>query len=77
MWPEDFRPGLYLHYKGGKYRALHLVHHHDTRERFVVYVSMEHGSVNIREFSSEGKDSWSDLVEHNGSTVQRFAYVGP
>jgi hypothetical protein len=77
MEPEAFRPGLYVHYKGGQYRALHLAQHHDTREWLVVYVSMTHGTVNVREWASPGKDSWTDLVEHEGATVPRFLYVHP
>ncbi len=59
-----FKAGLYEHYKGGKYRALALVAHHDTEELFVVYVPYDHpeSGVRIREWASPAKDSWTDSV---------------
>jgi hypothetical protein len=81
MTDVGFLPGLYEHYKGGVYRALHLVEHHETGELFVVYVSMKHGSLHLREWASVGKDSWTDQVvsvqTKPASMVQRFRYVGP
>jgi len=87
---EGFHAGLYLHYKGGHYRALHLVHHHDTEERFVVYLSMEHPeTIRLREFDSSGKESWADIIElevadvlppgvfRSGDPIARFRLVGP
>ena len=80
----EFKPGLYRHYRDGDYIALHLVRHHDTGERFVVYVSCSHNTVIIREYDSPGKDSWCDIVEYGGECigstlheVPRFKYVGP
>ncbi len=76
-----FRPGLYLHYKGDKYRGLHLVEHHETRSRFVVYVSLSHGTVNIREYdTTPGVDAWCDKVtwKYRGETMQhRFEFICP
>jgi hypothetical protein len=57
-----FRPGIYRHYKGGLYRALHLVEHHETGQKLVVYVSMEKGSLHLREYDDPNADSWTDLV---------------
>lgn len=74
---ESIRPGLYRHYKGGMYRALFACRHHETGEAMVVYVSLTHGTVSVRELRSQGKDSWTDEVEHEGSKVPRFEYVGP
>jgi hypothetical protein len=75
--PSDFLPGIYLHYKGGKYRALFLAQHHETREYFVGYVSLEKGSFHLREWASEGKDSWCDTVDPHTDAVPRFKYLGP
>jgi hypothetical protein len=77
MGPEAFRPGFYLHYKGGQYRALCIFQHHETDEWFVAYVSLTHGTAKIREWATPGKDSWTDLVEHEGVTVPRFLYSHP
>ncbi len=83
----DFKPGLYEHYKGGQYFALHLVRHHETDELFVVYVCPKHGTISIREWATEGKDSWTDdvqkLVRHPArcdpeyESVPRFRYLRP
>lgn len=59
----SFRTGLHMHYKGGLYRALHVVQHHETGESFVVYLSMTHPeAIKLRELDSEGKDSWCDIL---------------
>lgn len=64
--PKNFKPGIYSHYKRpGNYIALHLASHHDTDELFVVYVCGETGRVRMREWATEGKDSWTDFM-HNG-----------
>jgi hypothetical protein len=83
---EEFRPGKYRHYKGGEYVALHLVTHHESGDKFVVYVSCTHGSLHLREFRKVGADSWTDEVQIavncvTGETttgfVPRFQYMGP
>lgn len=82
--PADFKPGLYQHYTGDLYRALMLVNHHETREHMVVYVSLKHGSSNVREYATEGKDSWTDVVNVGDSDdpgeyqpVARFTFLRP
>lgn len=81
MTHPEFKPGLYEHYKGGRYIALHLVRHHESNELFVVYVSCSHGTINIREYATPGKDSWCDNVEKwlgladEYATVPRFRFI--
>ena len=79
--PENFKPGIYKHYKReGNYIALALVSHHDTDELFVVYVCGETGRTRIREWASSDKDSWSDMVGYDTTEmkdVPRFKYIGP
>ena len=75
---DTFRHGIYRHYKGGLYRSLSLVAHHDTREPWVLYVSLKQGSINIRPLW--GPDGWQTAVEvnegHRGdAVVQRFSLV--
>lgn len=81
MMGEEFKPGIYKHYKGGTYTALQVVKHHETGERFVVYVSHTHGSIHIRELRTPGADSWTDTVRpvpgNDSFDVPRFQYVGP
>lgn len=91
--PKDFKPGLYRHYKGSDYRALFIVYHHDTEEAFVVYISYAHpAKIRLREYATEGKDSWTDFVQpewnemvwanpvsssSDGHVYKRFEYIGP
>ena len=82
--PEDFKPGRYRHYKGGEYVALQLVHHHETRALMVLYLSLEYGTFNVREYAVPGRDSWTDIVnvgEPNDTgaytPIARFTYLGP
>lgn len=69
---NEFKPGVYRHYKGGRYRALHRVKHHETGELFVVYVSLTYGSLHLREWATPGADSWTDILP-NGQP--RFCLV--
>lgn len=75
---DSFKPGKYVHYKGGEYVAICLAHHHETRELMVVYISVGHGWMNVREYSTSGADSWTDtVVLADGGSAPRFRYVGP
>lgn len=80
---EEFKPGLYKHYRGHFYIALFLVRHHETGEFLVVYTSSSDHTVNVREWDTPGKDSWCDQVTwHSGCmgsspiTSPRFEYKG-
>jgi hypothetical protein len=83
---DGFRPGVYRHYKGGMYRALMLVKHHDTRFDMVVYLSYDKHSINCRPLNGwamrgpnacTDPDGWNDVVrDEAGNMVRRFEYVG-
>jgi hypothetical protein len=83
-WPrrrkmsEDFRPGLYRHYKGGLYTALGLITHHDKRLPMVKYVSHTYGGENVRPLHGwpEDPDGWFVPVVVDGKEVPRFVFVG-
>lgn len=90
---SNFKLGIYEHYKGGRYTALMIVQHHDTRKPMVVYVSHERGSINCRplrgwdggEYAGRlhDPDGWLDAVDvPNGdgtdtARLPRFKYIGP
>jgi len=63
--------GVYRHYKGGLYRVLFIARQHDTRDPMVVYVSMEHASINVRPL--RGPEGW--LTPVHG--MERFKPVVP
>lgn len=71
---EEFIPGRFRHYKGGLYRALFIVTHHDTGERFVAYVPYGHpeSGIRIRELET-GEAPWVGEVREG---VPRFRWVG-
>lgn len=80
---QDFRPGIYRHYKGSLYRALCLARDHETQAPLVVYVPLSpHGDSKlpsppqVRPLCTPGQDSWTDRVGYPGS-VPRFEWVGP
>jgi hypothetical protein len=69
----EFRPGIYMHYKGGLYSAFGLIMHHETREPAVDYVSHTKGNRQYRELRQplpfglhpvdRNVDAWTDVVE--------------
>jgi hypothetical protein len=48
MTELSIQPGLYRHYKGGRYQVLHLARHSETEEQLVVYRSLAQGGVWVR-----------------------------
>lgn len=84
--PENFKPGVYQHYKGDTYTAMLLVRHHETEELFVLYLSHDskHGTPRMREWATPGKDSWTDNVAFQeaaygptGEMIPRFKFIRP
>lgn len=71
MKPE-IQPGLYRHFKGKEYRVLGLARHSETMEWMVVYQALygEQG-IWVRPAAM-----WTETVERDGQTFQRFTYIG-
>ncbi len=69
---QNFKPGLYRHYKGGMYRALFVGRSSEDREQeFVVYQSLEKGIVWIRPLGM-----FLEMVEVDGQRKPRFERIG-
>lgn len=75
-------PGRYRHFKGSDYEVLGLARHSESDQKMVVYRPL----YACPELADEyGDDPWfvrpfamfSEIVEHNGKQVPRFAYIGP
>jgi len=77
---EDFRPGVYMHWKGSKYRALFLAQDStnradsggSTEEPVVVYISLEGaraGNVCVRNLQQ--------FMEHVEAGGPRFRWIAP
>ena len=59
---------LYRHFKGNYYRVLYIARHSETSEPMVVYRAL-YGD---RGVWIRPADMWSETVERNGKTYQRF-----
>ena len=70
----SFDLGLHRHFKGGLYSAIAIVKHHETREPWVLYISHQNGTMNIRPLV-DVKCGWAGLVEYGGKQVQRFQFI--
>ena len=88
--PEQFRPGVYRHYKGGLYHAIALGWMNEVSTPHmlgVIYLSMTTGEWHVRPYTSLILDAWCDEVlapytdvpeGHTAEVwVPRFIYVGP
>ena len=64
--------GVYRHYKGNYYKVIGFAKHSETMEDMVIYQAIygERG-IWVRPLFM-----WSELVEVDSKTVQRFEYVG-
>ncbi len=66
------KPGIYEHYKGGRYRVIDTVRHSETEECMVLYQPL-YGEQKlwVRPF-----DMFVETVNVNGTQVPRFQFVG-
>lgn len=72
---EDFRPGVYRHYKGNHYLALGLAREDETDAVVVVYTRL-YPRAGLP-MSTRRLSVWNQRVMlADGSSVPRFAYVG-
>lgn len=71
---EDFRPGVYRHYKGNFYLAHGLAREDETNEVVVVYTRLY--ARDGLPMSTRRLSVWNQDVEWKGATVQRFAFAG-
>ena len=69
----NLKPGIYRHYKGGKYQVLDLARHSETEEWFVVYQTR---------YDNEEPTSWirpadmfMETVIIDGEEIPRFQFV--
>ena len=67
---SQITPGIYRHFKGGKYRVLGMARHSETLEELVVYQSLADGALWIRP-----AEMWDELVERDGGRFRRFMKI--
>ena len=63
-------PGVYRHFKGARYFVSGVAVHSQTRERMVVYLSMETGVLWVRP-----ETMFVEEVEYKGKKVPRFECI--
>lgn len=71
---DDFRPGVYRHYKGNFYLAHGLARADETNEVVVVYTRLY--ARDGLPMSTRLLSVWLEDVEYRGEQVQRFSFVG-
>jgi len=69
---EPIAPGLYEHFKGGRYTVLGVAKHSETGERLVVYRA-EYGD---RDLWVRPAEMFAEEVNSAGKMVPRFKYLG-
>lgn len=70
---EDVVPGIYVHFKGGRYEVISTAVHSETNEEFVIYRSLNgDATIWIRP-----KDMFFELVQYQGRSTPRFQLVKP
>lgn len=74
MNENDFRPGVYRHYKGKHYLALGLAREDETEELVVVYTRLyERAGLPM---STRKLRVWNESVATESGPQTRFTYVG-
>lgn len=66
------KPGIYEHYKGGRYRVIDIARHSETEEWMVLYQPL-YGEQElwVRPF-----DMFVETVNIDGNDVPRFRFIG-
>ena len=69
---NDFKPGIYKHFKGNYYKALYLANDSETCEKVVVYQAL-YGE---KELWVRPLKEWQEIVTlPNGEKVDRFTFI--
>ena len=69
---EDFKPGIYQHFKGNQYRLIGIAYHSETVEPMVVYQAL-YGE---QKLWVRPASMWNEIIERDEKTFPRFTYIG-
>ena len=73
-WSEaakNFQPGIYRHFKGNEYTAIHVAHHSETFEELVVY----HQGDATKGVWVRPLAMWNKEVGRDGYEGPRFTFI--
>ena len=68
---NEFKLGIYRHYKGNTYRVLHIAKHSETLEDMVIYQDINAPD----KIWARPASMWNDDIEISGKTVKRFELI--
>lgn len=71
MEQNEYRPGIYRHFKGNEYRLLYTARHSETRELMVVYQAL-YGE---RGYWVRPAAMWNETVQRDGQSFRRFTWL--
>ena len=69
---EELKIGRYRHFKGNEYELIGIARHSETLEEMVVYRAL-YGE---RDLWVRPAAMWTETVERDGVSHQRFTYIG-
>ncbi len=76
MKKNNFKPGVYKHFKGGLYYAIMLAKDSETLNDFVVYIPLYYKpESNTRAWIRSVEDFMGYKVFEDGKKVKRFKYI--
>ena len=68
---EDFKKGIYKHYKGNEYELIDIATHSETMEKMVVYRAL-YGEFGLW---VRPASMWNEDVNVDGKIVKRFSFI--
>ena len=70
---SEFKIGRYRHFKGNEYKVIGVAKDSETLEPMVIYIPLYgEGGYWVRPL-----DMFTEIIERDGETFPRFAYLGP
>ncbi|MFH1193837.1 MAG: DUF1653 domain-containing protein [bacterium] len=67
---KNLKPGIYEHFKGGRYEVIGVARHSETLEEVVLYKHLDDGELWVRPVVM-----FLEEVERNGKKVPRFKFI--
>ena len=75
---KNLKPGIYEHFKGGRYEVIGVVHHSETLEEMVMYKHLDDPSTSSGQVSGlwvRPLPMFLEEVERDGQKIPRFQFI--